>query len=214
MKVTAAATIYLDVSTYLMWLPAQCPCRYKCDRGHVGLQLSSGKPIPRSPGRDNQIVQPWPHPGQCQPAARDHWFADPSVMQKAARNAHLSAKLSQMIIPRAQKITNKSYRDQKIPYLYDQAFTVKRLELGTGAMWIRLDYLDGRFSSLWSLSCDVRFPRVEAHINIRDATVSGIRGRQGPEQESGACAWVTRWVADCSADVTIQCAFVADKFMF
>ena len=194
MKVTAAATIYLDVSTYLMWLPAQCPCRYKCDRGHVGLQLSSGKPIPRSPGRDNQIVQPWPHPGQCQPAARDHWFADPSVMQKAARNAHLSAKLSQMIIPRAQKITNKS------------------LELGTGAMWIRLDYLAGRFSSLWSLSCDVRFP--EAHINIRDATVSGIRGRQGPEQESGACAWVTRWVADCSADVTIQCAFVADKFMF
>lgn len=196
MKVTAAATIYLDVSTYLMWLPAQCPCRYKCDRGHVGLQLSSGKPIPRSPGRDNQIVLPWPHPGQCQPAARDHWFADPSVMQKAARNAHLSAKLSQMIIPRAQKITNKS------------------LELGTGAMWIRLDYLAGRFSSLWSLSCDVRFPRVEAHINIRDATVSGIRGRQGPEQESGTCAWVTRWVADCSADVTIQCAFVADKFMF
>ena len=66
-------------------------------------------------------------------------------MQKAARNAHLSAKLSQMIIPRAQ---NKSYRDQKIPYVYDQAFTVKRLELGTGAMWIRLDYLAGRFSSL------------------------------------------------------------------
>ena len=51
-------------------------------------------------------------------------------MQKAARDAHLSAKLSQMIIPRAQKITNKS------------------LELGTGAMWIRLDYLAGRFSSL------------------------------------------------------------------
>ena len=101
----------------------------------------------------------------------------------------------------------KNYK-QKLqrPYLYDQAFTVKRLELGTGAMWIRLDYLAGRFSSLWSLSCDVRFPRVEAHINIRDATVSGIRGRQGPEQESGACAWVTRWVADCSADVTIQCA--------
>ena len=69
-------------------------------------------------------------------------------MQKAARNAHLSAKWSQMIIPRAQKITNKSYRDQKIPYLYDQAFTVNLLELGTGAMWIRLDYLDGRFSSL------------------------------------------------------------------
>ena len=87
MNVTASATggggIYLDVAAYLMWLPAQCPCRYKCDRGHVGLQLSSGKTIPRSRGRDNQIVQTWPHPGQSQPAARDHWFADPSVTRDA-----------------------------------------------------------------------------------------------------------------------------------
>ena len=168
-----------------MWLPAQCPCRYKCDRGHVGLQLSSGKPIPRSPGRDNQIVLPWPHPGQCQPAARDHWFADPSVMQKAARNAHLSAKWSQMIIPRAQKITNKSYRDQKIPYLYDQAFTVKRLELGTGAMWIRLDYLAGRFSSLWSFVvwCQVSasgssYQHQRRH-SLRDPRSSGTRAGVG-----------------------------------
>ena len=167
MKVTAAATIYLDVSTYLMWLPAQCPCRYKCDRGHVGLQLSSGKPIPRSPGRDNQIVPPWPYPGQCQPAARDHWFADPSVMQKAARNAHLSAKLSQMIIPRAQKITNKS------------------LELGTGAMWIRLDYLAGRFSSLWSFVvwCQVSasgssYQHQRRH-SLRDPRSSGTRAGVG-----------------------------------
>ena len=118
------------------------------------------------------------------------------------------------LFPVHKKLQTKVTETKKMSYLYDHAFTIKRLELGTGAMWIRLDYLAGRFSSLWSLSCDVRFPRVEAHINIRDATVSGIRGRQGPEQESGTSAWVTRWVADCSADVTIQCAFVADKFMF
>ena len=73
MNVTASATggggIYLDVAAYLMWLPAQCPCRYKCDRGHVGLQLSSGKPIPRCRGRDNQIVSaltsPWSLSAGC-----------------------------------------------------------------------------------------------------------------------------------------------------
>ena len=106
-------------------------------------------------------------PGQCQPAARDHWFADPSVMQKAARNAHLSAKLSQMIIPRAQKITNKS------------------LKLGTGAMWIRLDYLAGRFSSLWSFVvwCQVSasgssYQHQRRH-SLRDPRSSGTRAGVG-----------------------------------
>ena len=207
MNVTASATggggIYLDVAAYLMWLPAQCPCRYKCDRGHVGLQLSSGKPIPRSRGRDNQIVSaltsPWSVSAGC-PRPLICWSV-----------GHARCRRAWCFVPKLKRAQlQKLQRDQKCPiylqFLIKPSFKVKHLEQGTDKTLCAQGFND-RFSSLWPLLCVVRFPGVEAHISTRDATVSGIRGRQGPDREAGAAAGVNRWGAD-------WCSNVADIFMF
>ena len=158
-----------------------------------------------------RLCQPWPHPGHFQPAARDHWFADPSVTAAQFMSVsvpNLSQKGLKSLNDTPRKNTNVSKRP-KVSYVYNlwssQSFKVKNLELGTDRTLCAQGLYD-RFSSLWPLSCVVRFPGVEAHISTRDATVSGIRGRQGPDREAGAAAGVNRWGADCRN--------VANIFMF